>query len=95
MNIVVAPDKFKGSIDAVMLCELISSELHELLPEANIASFPLADGGDGFAAIVNHYFGTTEVKAKTVDPLGRPMVAVYQYAEETNTAYIEMAAASG
>ena len=95
MNIIVAPDKFKGSIDAVMLCELISSELHELLPEANIASFPLADGGDGFAAIVNHYFVTTEVKAKTVDPLGRPMVAVYQYAEETNTAYIEMAAASG
>jgi glycerate 2-kinase len=95
MNIIVAPDKFKGSIDAVTLCQLISRTISDIHPEANVETFPLADGGDGFAAIIKHYFGTTEVKAKTVDPLGRPMIAVYQYAEEHTTAYIEMAAASG
>ncbi len=95
MNIIVAPDKFKGSIDAVTLCQIISKEVSALHPEANVETFPLADGGDGFASIIRHYFGTTEIKAKTVDPLGRPIVAMYQYAEETTTAYIEMAAASG
>lgn len=95
MNIIVAPDKFKGSIDSIALCEYISKELKALLPDAHVESYPLADGGDGFATIIKHYFGTTEVKAKTVDPLGRPMLAIYQFAEETATAYIEMAAASG
>ncbi|MEN9949812.1 MAG: hypothetical protein RLY85_564 [Bacteroidota bacterium] len=95
MKILIAPDKFKGSIDSISLCAIMQKELSVLHPDASIMSFPLADGGDGFAAIIRHYFDTREVQAKTVDPLGRPMVAAYQYAEATATAYIEMAAASG
>jgi glycerate 2-kinase len=95
MKIIIAPDKFKGSIDSITLCAMIQKEVSALHPEATVMSFPLADGGDGFAAIIRHYFDTREVQAKTVDPLGRPMVAAYQFAEATATAYIEMAAASG
>ena len=57
--------------------------------------FPLADGGDGFSQIVHHYFGTTTVAAQTTDPLGRSIVAKYQYSSSNNTAFIEMASASG
>jgi glycerate kinase len=57
--------------------------------------FPLSDGGDGFTQIVQHYFNTRTVPTQTVDALGRPIVAKYQYAEDTLTAYIEMASASG
>jgi glycerate kinase len=95
MNIVVAPDKFKGSIDSLTLCAVIKKEILAIQPDALVETFPLADGGDGFAGIVHHYFGTTTVFSKTIDPLGRPITAAYQYAEASATAYIEMAAASG
>jgi glycerate kinase len=95
MKIVVAPDKFKGSIDSISLCTLLQKEIVSLHPDADVMSFPLSDGGDGFSTIVQHYFETTAVSTKTVDPLGRPIVAQYQYAGSTQTAFIEMASASG
>jgi len=95
MNIVIAPDKFKGSIDSLTLCAVIKKEILAIQPDALVETYPLADGGDGFAGIVHHYFGTTTVYSKTIDPLGRPITAAYQYAEASATAYIEMAAASG
>jgi glycerate kinase len=95
MNIVVAPDKFKGSIDSLTLCTIIKKEILAIQPDASVETYPLADGGDGFAGIVQHYFGTTTVFSKTIDPLGKPITAAYQYAEASATAYIEMAAASG
>jgi glycerate kinase len=95
MRIVIAPDKFKGSIDSISLCTLLHKEIVALYPDATVDSFPLSDGGDGFAQIIQHYFKTQTVSTQTVDPLGRPIVAKYQYAADTQTAYIEMAAASG
>ncbi|MFZ9589410.1 MAG: glycerate kinase [Chitinophagaceae bacterium] len=95
MRIVIAPDKFKGSIDSISLCSLLHKEIVVLYPDATVDSYPLSDGGDGFAQIVQHYFKTQTVSTQTVDPLGRPIVAKYQYAADTQTAYIEMAAASG
>lgn len=95
MKIVLAPDKFKGSIDAISLCKQLHQEIVSLYPDAEVVSFPMADGGDGFSSIVRHYLDTSTVSAKTVDPLGRTITAGYEYSEERATAYIEMAAASG
>jgi len=95
MKILIAPDKFKGSIDAISLCDLLRKEIVALYPDAQVDAFPLADGGDGFASIIQYYFGTVEVTTKTVNALGSPITATYQYAEESETAFIEMAAASG
>lgn len=95
MRIVVAPDKFKGSIDSISLCALLHKEIVALYPDAEINDFPLSDGGDGFSTIVQHYFKTKTIATQTVDPVGRAIVAQYQFAEDTSTAYIEMAAASG
>ena len=95
MRIVVAPDKFKGSIDSISLCTLLHKEIVALYPDAEVNDFPLSDGGDGFSTIVQHYFKTKTISTQTVDPLGRAIVAQYQFAEDTSTAYIEMAAASG
>ena len=95
MKVIIAPDKFKGSIDSISLCKAIHKEIVSLYPDAEVMQFPLADGGDGFSQIIHHYFGTAPVAAQTTDPLGRSMVAKYQYAASTNTAFIEMASASG
>lgn len=95
MNFLIAPDKFKGSIDSISLCRLLSKEIFLLEPSATVNTFPLADGGDGFAQIIHHYFGTEPVFAATVDSFGRPIEAKYQYSPASQTAFIEMASASG
>ena len=95
MYFLIAPDKFKGSIDSISLCTLLRKEIFLLDPAATVNTFPLADGGDGFAQIIHHYFGTDPVFAATVDPFGRPIEAKYQYSQVSQTAFIEMASASG
>ena len=95
MHFLIAPDKFKGSIDSISLCELLRKEIFLLYPQATVRTFPLADGGDGFAQIIHHYFATEPVLAETVDPLGRPITARYQFSAVNETAFIEMASASG
>lgn len=91
-NIVIAPDKFKGSLDAAGVCTAVASGLREVAPDARITSVPIADGGDGtVAAALAAGYGA---RAETVTgPLGDPVRA--EYALLHGTAVIEMAAASG
>lgn len=95
MKILLAPDKFKGSIDSIALCKLLQQEIAIVYPDAEVESFPMADGGDGYSSIIKHYFGTNDVQALTVDPLMRQIKASYQISADGSAAYIEMAAASG
>ncbi len=95
MKFLIAPDKFKGSIDSISLCNIIRKEILFLYPNTVVDSYPLADGGDGFADIIRYYFNTHEVNVETVDPIGRPIVAAYQMDKENSLAFIEMASASG
>ena len=95
MRILIAPDKFKGSIDAVRLCELTASRLQEIFPDADIIQRPLADGGDGFASIMGHYFPVEIRWVDTLDPLGRPVRASYSITADRATAFVEMSVASG
>jgi glycerate kinase len=95
MKFLIAPDKFKGSIDSISLCSIIRKEILFLYPDAVVDSYPLADGGDGFADIIRYYFNTSEVNVETVDPIGRPIVAAYQMDKNNSMVFIEMASASG
>ena len=95
MKILIAPDKFKGSIDSITLCKLIQQEIAAIHPDAEVESYPMADGGDGYSSIIKHYFGTNDAQALTVDPLMRQIKASYQISADGTAAYIEMAAASG
>ena len=95
MKILLAPDKFKGSIDSITLCKLIQKEIAASYPDAEVESYPMADGGDGYSSIIKHYFGTNDAQALTVDPLMRQIKASYQISQDGSAAYIEMAAASG
>ena len=47
MRILIAPDKFKGSLGAEEVAERIRAGIHSALPTAEIELLPLADGGDG------------------------------------------------
>src|SRR5262245_53680515 len=95
MKILIAPDKFKGSLSAIEVCEAIAAGIRSIRPDCEIISVPMADGGDGFSALVQFYRFTETVECNTVDPLRRPLQASYQWDKKTNTAIIELAEASG
>ncbi|MGB5437894.1 MAG: glycerate kinase [Maribacter sp.] len=95
MKFVIAPDKFKGSLSAFEFCAAVEEGLRMVFKEATILKMPLADGGDGTMAVVQHYIKGEKVSVMVQDPLFRPIEASYLFSKETKIAYIEMAEASG
>ena len=95
MKILIAADKFKGSLTSKVACNCIAAGIKEVDASADVMKFPMADGGDGFAAVLQYYLGTQTVTCQTFDPLMRPMDACYQWDGQSKTAIIELAAASG
>jgi len=47
MNIVVAPDSFKGSLSSVRVGETIKKGFKQVIPSSNVTVYPMADGGEG------------------------------------------------
>lgn len=93
MKIVVACDSFKGSLDSNEVAEAVRLGLLHICPDADIVTIPVADGGEGTAAILTKAMGGEVVSCKATDPLGRPITASYGIAGRT--AIIDVASASG
>jgi len=93
MKIIIATDKFKGSLTSFEACEAIAGGISTVHPDWETRSFPMADGGDGFATVMKHYLHTDTVTCQTQDPLGRPLQASYELKDAV--AIIGMATASG
>ncbi len=95
MKIIIAPDKFKGSLTSFEVCRAISNGIKKANKETDVLVFPMADGGDGFATVMKHYLQTETVDCKTIDALGREINASYEWDSKQTTAVIELAVASG
>jgi len=93
MKVIIAPDKFKGSLTSFEACEAIAAGIAAFDKTITCLPFPMADGGDGFAAVMKHYLHTDTIPSHTEDPLGRPITTSYELKD--GAAIIEMAAASG
>ncbi|MGA4898287.1 glycerate kinase [Streptomyces griseoincarnatus] len=88
----VAADKFKGSLTAVEVAERVTAGLRRVRPDLRVEALPVADGGDGtVAAAVAAGFERHEVRV--CGPLGDEVTAAY--ALRDGTAVVEMAEASG
>ncbi|MFJ6863700.1 glycerate kinase [Streptomyces termitum] len=91
-HVLVAADKFKGSLTAVQVAERVTAGLREVVPGLSVEALPVADGGDGtVAAAVAAGFERREVRV--TGPVGAPVTAAY--ALRGTTAVVEMAEASG
>ena len=71
MRILIAPDKFKGTLSAGEVAQAIATGLREVLPDAKIDIVPMADGGEGTAEVISQALGASWTKCKAHDPLGR------------------------
>ncbi|MFR9794336.1 glycerate kinase [Streptomyces sp. MS06] len=88
----VAADKFKGSLTAVQVAERVTAGLHRVAPDVEVEALPVADGGDGTVdAAVAAGFERREVGV--AGPLGQEVTAAF--AVRGDTAVVEMAEASG
>jgi glycerate kinase len=95
VRILVAPDKFKGSLTSAEAVEAICAGLERALPEVRLHRLPLADGGEGTVELFIRIFGGQMVECDTTDALGRPIRARYGWMPSLRQAVIEMSAASG
>ncbi|MGI8761149.1 MAG: glycerate kinase [Jatrophihabitantaceae bacterium] len=92
MRVLVAPDKFKGSLSAVEAAAHIAAGLRAGAPDAVIVEIPVADGGDGtLDAAVHAGFRLMPVRAR--GPLGDPVDTAY--ALRDGVAVVELADACG
>ena len=95
MNILIAADKFKGSLDAREVAQNIAKGLRDALPDAKIDIVPMADGGEGTAEVICDARGGSWLKCKAHDPLGREIDARYGWIESGKIAVMEMSEAAG
>ncbi|WP_322974549.1 glycerate kinase [Actinacidiphila epipremni] len=91
-RVLIAADKFKGSLTAVQVAEHVAAGLRAVVPGLEITALPVADGGDGTvdAAVAAGFDRRT---VRVTGPLGEPVEAAY--ALRAGTAVVEMAEASG
>ncbi|MDO8886936.1 glycerate kinase [Candidatus Oleimmundimicrobium sp.] len=98
MKILIAPDKFKGSLSAKKVASGIKKGIENIAPEAKVFICPMADGGEGTVeALVDATAGEI-IQVCVKGPLGEPVNSYFgilgnQLKEKI--AVIEMAAASG
>ncbi|WEV70939.1 glycerate kinase [Lactobacillus sp. ESL0785] len=95
MKIVIAPDSFKGSLTAAEVANAIKQGMQPILPQAEYVLVPMADGGEGTVAALTAATAGQFVQEEVVGPLGQNVTATYGLLGNSNTAVIEMAAASG
>lgn len=97
MHILVAPDKFRGSLSASEAAEAMAEGIRMVNPLFRVSCLPLADGGEGSLDMMLRYAEGRKVPTRAHDPLFRPIEAVYGLStyQGGKTAWIEMAQASG
>jgi glycerate 2-kinase len=95
MKILLAPDKFRGSLTAPEVCQAMTEGIHAISPDIEVISLPMADGGEGTLDLLLWYSEGQKIVEKVHDPLGRIIEAEYGISADGKTAFIEMATASG
>ena len=95
MKIVIAPDKFKGSLTALEVCDIIKASLINKNPKLIIDTVPLADGGEGTCELLTNLSEGRMVTIEVQDPLRRKINSTYGISGDGKVAFIEMALASG
>jgi len=90
-QVLLAPDKFKGTFSAAEVAAALAAGLAATGHRSDPC--PVADGGDGTLAALGEALSLEPLQAEVSDPLGRPTAAVFGLGD--GVAVVEMASASG
>jgi glycerate kinase len=97
MRIVVAPDKFAGTLTATEAADAIAAGWRRTAPGDELDLVPLSDGGPGFIEVLHSALGGTVRLVEVTGPLGATVPAELLLVDEPGpgTAYIEVSRAAG
>ncbi|RDW15492.1 glycerate kinase [Oceanobacillus chungangensis] len=95
MKIIIAPDSFKGSLNAVEVAKAINHGIKRAFPNADTVLLPVGDGGEGTMDILVAATNGTTRNVSVVGPIGNEITAKYGILGDKKTCVIEMATASG
>lgn len=95
MRIVVAPNAFKGSMNAVQAAEAMKKGILAVFPQCDVTCVPVADGGDGLTEVMLAGLNGTRVEAMVSGPRMEPLSAPFCMVPSRKLAVVEMAKASG
>ncbi|MCW9715928.1 glycerate kinase [Avibacterium sp. 21-594] len=95
MKILIAPDSFKESLTAFEVAEAIEIGFRKIFPHAQYYKIPMADGGEGTVQSLVDATQGKLIQCTVTAPLGNKIDAFWGLSGDGETAFIEMAAASG
>jgi glycerate kinase len=97
MRVLVAPDKFAGTLSAVEAAEAIAAGWRRRAPGDELDLAPMADGGPGFVDVLHAALGGELLAVTVRGPHGDPTPATLLVHERHGrvTAYVETAQACG
>jgi len=95
VKIVIAPNALKGSLSASEAAEAMLAGVRQAAPGAELVALPVADGGDGFTAVLVDALEAVPKRRTVSGPVGQAVDATWLYSERNRVAVIEMAAAAG
>jgi glycerate 2-kinase len=95
MKIIIAPDSYKESLTALEVCNGIEEGFRKVYPFADYIKIPIGDGGEGTVQSLVDSTGGKIIQLPVTGPLGILINSFYGISGDGQTAFIEMAAASG
>lgn len=95
LNVLIAPDKFKGTLSAGEAAGAIARGWRRVRPEDTQVLLPITDGGDGFGEVMGQLLGAVKRTVRTVDAAHRACRARWWHEPVSRTAVIESAEVIG
>lgn len=95
IRILIAPDKFKGTLTAAQAAQAIARGWHKARPADTLDLLPISDGGDGFGEVLGKLLGARAQSAKTISAAHQPCSTRWWWEAKTKTAIIESARVIG
>jgi glycerate 2-kinase len=95
LRVLIAPDKFKGSLTAQQVAAALAKGWHQSRHHDVLTLLPMSDGGDGFGEVIGQAIGAKAKHVKTVDAAHRPHKAAWQWESKSKTAIVESAKVIG
>ena len=92
-KVVIAVDSFKGSLSAPEVAGAVAKAFNDVVPECEVISLPLSDGGEGLTEVLVDRLGGRYHTIDAFDALMRPIKV--QFGAVERCAIIEMASAAG
>ena len=89
LDIVIATDKYKGTLTAVEACKTIHCALENRFPDAHFRICPMADGGEGTASLIAEILNYKKAKISCNNSLFEEIDAEYFVASDGSKAIID------